>query len=92
MGAWQGGDETVESCTLLTTEPNELVRAVGHPRMPVMLTSEAEYARWLNPELTGREAFEPLFAPFDPARWSHMRPRGAPNARLRRGRLSGRGS
>jgi putative SOS response-associated peptidase YedK len=65
---WQGGDETVESCTLLTTQANESVRAVGHPRMPVMLTSEADYARWLNPDLSGRAAFESLFAPFDPSR------------------------
>lgn len=64
---WQGGDETVESCTLLTTEANASVRAVGHPRMPVMLTSEADYARWLNPELTHRAALESLFAPFDAA-------------------------
>lgn len=65
---WQGGDgETVESCTLLTTEANELVRAVGHPRMPVILTGEAQYARWLNPELKGREPFESLFNPYNEA-------------------------
>ena len=34
--------------------------------MPVLLTREADYARWLNPELSGRGAFEPLFAPHDP--------------------------
>jgi putative SOS response-associated peptidase YedK len=63
---WKGGDgEVVDSCTLLTTEANDIVRSVGHPRMPVMMTSEADYARWLNPELTGRAALEPLFAPLE---------------------------
>lgn len=66
---WRGGDgEVVESCTLLTTEANDLVRSVGHPRMPVLLTCEEEYARWLNPDLVGREPFVSLFAPFDPTR------------------------
>jgi putative SOS response-associated peptidase YedK len=60
---WRGGeDEVVQSFTLLTTEANELVRSVGHPRMPVMLTGEADYARWHNPDLAGREPFESLFA------------------------------
>jgi putative SOS response-associated peptidase YedK len=66
---WHGGDgEVVESCTLLTTEANELVRSVGHPRMPVLLTSEEQYARWLNPELVDREPLEQLFLPLDPAK------------------------
>ncbi|HYO26225.1 MAG TPA: SOS response-associated peptidase [Lacipirellulaceae bacterium] len=61
---WRGAEgETVESCTLLTTEANETVRAVGHPRMPVVLTGEAAYARWLNTDLSGRAAFEPLLRP-----------------------------
>jgi putative SOS response-associated peptidase YedK len=66
---WRGGDdEVIDSCTLLTTAANELVQSVGHPRMPVMLTSEPEYALWLNPELTDRGPFEPLFRPLDPRR------------------------
>jgi putative SOS response-associated peptidase YedK len=66
--SWRGGEgEVVQSCTLLTTEPNELVRSIGHTRMPVLLSSEAEYRLWLNPELTGRAAVEKLFAPSDAA-------------------------
>jgi putative SOS response-associated peptidase YedK len=65
--SWKGGDdEVVESCTLLTTEPNELVRSVGHHRMPVLLSSEEEYQLWLDLE-AGRSAVERLFVPTDPA-------------------------
>ncbi len=65
---WCGAEgEVVDSCTLLTTDANALVRAVGHPRMPVLLTGEAEYTRWLNPELTTRGGLEALFVPYDPA-------------------------
>jgi putative SOS response-associated peptidase YedK len=66
--SWRGGEgEDVESCTLLTTEPNELVRSVGHHRMPVLLSSEAEYQLWMSPEQTGRKAVEHLFSPTDAA-------------------------
>jgi putative SOS response-associated peptidase YedK len=65
---WRGGDEVVDSCTLLTTEANEMVRSVGHPRMPVMLTTAAEHAQWLDPEIVERGPLEALFAPLDPAR------------------------
>ena len=44
--SWKGAyGETVQSCTLLTTEPNELVRSVGHHRMPALLSDEAAYIR-----------------------------------------------
>ena len=39
--------ETVHSCTILTCEPNELIRPV-HNRMPVVLAEEAE-GPWLDP-------------------------------------------
>ena len=38
----------LDSFTIITTEPNELTRAV-HNRMPVILAPE-HYARWLDPE------------------------------------------
>jgi putative SOS response-associated peptidase YedK len=66
--SWRGGEgEMVESCTMLTTEPNELVRSVGHHRMPVLLSSEAAWALWLSPESATRAAVEHLFAPTDQA-------------------------
>jgi hypothetical protein len=36
---------------MLTTERNAEVRSVGHHRMPVLLTSREQYARWLDPEI-----------------------------------------
>ena len=65
---WKGGDEVVESCTLLTTAANDLVQSVGHPRMPVMLTNDAEYALWLNAEITERGPLDELMRPMAPGR------------------------
>jgi len=45
---WRGpGDARIESCTILTTEPNELVRPL-HDRMPVILAPD-DFALWLDP-------------------------------------------
>jgi putative SOS response-associated peptidase YedK len=45
--SWEGPDHSVlETCTILTTEPNELVRPI-HDRMPVILPPEV-YACWLD--------------------------------------------
>ena len=45
---WEGGDGSViESCTLLTTTPNELVKPL-HNRMPVILHPD-DYDEWLYP-------------------------------------------
>jgi putative SOS response-associated peptidase YedK len=63
--SWEGDDQVVESCALLTTEPNELVRSVGHHRVPVLLSNEDEYQLWLNLD-AGRSAVEHLFAPTVP--------------------------
>ena len=45
---WQGPDGPVESCTIITTDANELTRPI-HVRMPVILPVEA-YAHWLDPD------------------------------------------
>jgi putative SOS response-associated peptidase YedK len=45
--SWRGPDGVVESCTVLTTEANDLVRPV-HDRMPVILPAEHHDA-WLDP-------------------------------------------
>jgi putative SOS response-associated peptidase YedK len=44
----------IESCTIITTRPNEVVAPV-HDRMPVILPPEVE-AAWLSPEVDAREA------------------------------------
>ncbi len=60
---WGKGDEAIETCTFLTTEPNAEVRGVGHHRMPVILQSEEQYARWMNPEIVERGPLDELMRP-----------------------------
>ncbi|QEG34431.1 SOS response-associated peptidase [Bythopirellula goksoeyrii] len=60
---WQSGDETVESCTIVTTTPNAEVQAVGHHRMPVVLTEESDLATWLDSEVVEREPLEEMLRP-----------------------------
>ena len=60
---WQNSDgETLESCTILTTEANELVRPL-HDRMPVIV-APADYASWLEPQVVAEEEVDRLFRPF----------------------------
>lgn len=54
--------QAVESCTILTTAPNELVRDV-HDRMPVILAPEA-YDVWLDPAFTRVAELQPLLKPY----------------------------
>ncbi len=61
---WEGPDhQTVESCTILTTEANELMRPI-HDRMPVIL-AEREYDVWLDPATEGGPALDKLLVPCD---------------------------
>ena len=60
---WEGPDGTViESCTTLTTEPNEVVSPI-HDRMPVILPPEA-YALWLDPRVTEPQRLVPLLGSY----------------------------
>jgi putative SOS response-associated peptidase YedK len=45
---WGQGEEEIASCTVVTTEPVELVRPI-HDRMPLVLSPE-DRDRWLDPE------------------------------------------
>jgi hypothetical protein len=45
--AWNKAEEPVESCTILTTEANDLMRPL-HDRMPVILDGK-DFDRWLDP-------------------------------------------
>jgi len=57
---WLTGDgEPLDTCTILTTAANDLLRAV-HDRMPVIVPPN-QYARWLDPAQDGPEA---LVAPY----------------------------
>jgi putative SOS response-associated peptidase YedK len=60
---WEGPDETViDSCTLLTTEPNDLIRLL-HNRMPVIL-APSDYDLWLDPGVQEAELLQPLLRPY----------------------------
>jgi putative SOS response-associated peptidase YedK len=59
---WDGGDGPVLSCTILTTDANDLARTV-HDRMPVIL-EPADYADWLNPQLQEKDDLQPLLCPY----------------------------
>jgi len=60
---WEGQDGLViESCTLLTTEPNDLLAPV-HNRMPVILDPK-DYEQWLDPDLQAADGVKPLLRPF----------------------------
>ena len=59
---WEGPDGPVDSCAILTTEANELVRPV-HDRMPVIL-DRRHFGQWLDPAEQDAGALAPLLRPF----------------------------
>jgi putative SOS response-associated peptidase YedK len=62
---WEGPDASViESCTLLTTAPNDLLQLL-HNRMPVILQPD-DYELWLDPEVEQPERLQPILRPFPP--------------------------
>jgi putative SOS response-associated peptidase YedK len=62
---WEGSDgRTIESCALLTTEPNDLLRPV-HDRMPVILDPK-DYDLWLDPDVRDAEKVRRLLGPYPP--------------------------
>jgi putative SOS response-associated peptidase YedK len=61
--SWQGDDAgTVESCAILTTEANELIRSI-HDRMPVIL-SPGDYAAWLDPAIDDPQRLAAMLVPY----------------------------
>lgn len=60
--SWLAPDgAALETCTVITTEPNELMRPIHH-RMPVLLAPD-EFAAWLDPRLTEPTQLAPLLRP-----------------------------
>ncbi len=59
---WHREGQTIESCTIITTEANELMRPL-HDRMPVIVP-RSQYAAWLDPKTTGGEAIQKLLQPY----------------------------
>lgn len=63
---WQGpGGEEIESCTILTTQPNELMATI-HDRMPVILSPD-DYDRWLDTTMQEPALVLDLLRPCDAA-------------------------
>jgi putative SOS response-associated peptidase YedK len=60
--SWHGPDGVVESCTILTTEANDLVRAV-HDRMPVILPPN-RHDDWLGPRTTDTALLQSWLVPY----------------------------
>lgn len=59
---WKAPDGTaIRSCTILTTQPNELIAQV-HDRMPVILPPDA-YDIWLDPQ-SERDVLRSLLVPY----------------------------
>jgi len=54
--------EPIESCTIITTEPNDLMATI-HNRMPVIL-APSSYEPWLDPAFQQVEALNALLRPF----------------------------
>jgi putative SOS response-associated peptidase YedK len=60
---WEGPDGSViQSCTLLTTEPNALMQQL-HNRMPVIL-HPGDYDLWLDRDVQDATRLQPLLRPF----------------------------
>lgn len=63
---WRAQDDReLRTCTIITTEPNELVRTL-HDRMPAILPAEAR-ARWLDPAPATAADLLPLLQPYPAA-------------------------
>ena len=61
-GEWEGKHITLDSCTILTTEPNKLVGTI-HNRMPIVIEHQ-DYERWLDPTESSKD-LEEMFTPRD---------------------------
>jgi putative SOS response-associated peptidase YedK len=59
---WERQGELIESCTILMTEANQLMRPI-HERMPVILCP-ADYDLWLDPQTQDSSKVQPLLRPY----------------------------
>lgn len=60
---WASPDGTlIKSCTIITTQPNELVASIHH-RMPVIIPQEA-HLKWLEPNEINPQIISDLLVPF----------------------------
>lgn len=59
---WSGTQPPLESCTLITTDANELTRPI-HDRMPVIIAPE-NYREWLDPRNNDVQRLQALLRPY----------------------------
>jgi putative SOS response-associated peptidase YedK len=63
---WRAADGSeLFSCTIITTQPNELVAPI-HDRMPAILLPD-HYDRWLSPQELPAQELQPLLRPYPAA-------------------------
>ncbi len=79
---WIGADGSeLDSCCVLTTEPNPLIAPLHH-RMPVIIPDGLEEPWLASADGAGLRALEPLMEPWDPARWEVVELPGARTRQL----------
>src|SRR5581483_4837729 len=59
---WSKAGQKIESCSIITTEANELLAGI-HDRMPVIIPPEA-YELWLSPDTQEIELLQSLLRPY----------------------------
>jgi putative SOS response-associated peptidase YedK len=59
---WRRNDQEIDSCTIITTDANELMAPI-HNRMPVIV-APSDYDLWLDPAVQEVERLQPLIRPF----------------------------
>ena len=59
---WTKGEAPIDSCTIITTDANELMRPL-HDRMPVIL-NPGDFDKWLDPTQHDPEPLQVLLRPF----------------------------
>ncbi len=59
---WEGNEGVVESCTILTSEPNAMMAEV-HNRMPVIL-GKSQIDSWLNPRIQDFNSLRAVCEPY----------------------------
>src|SRR5206468_3313432 len=59
---WERDGQALDSCAILTTEANELVKPF-HERMPVILPP-ADFGAWLDPKTQGGPEVQALLRPY----------------------------
>lgn len=59
---WNKGGNPLMSCTIITTDPNEVTEEV-HDRMPVIL-KKSDFEDWLNPNFNDTDYLKSLLVPY----------------------------